>query len=151
MSPIKTITVTGNNNEVLAGKAASTKFNADGGTAHSNLSGSDAAYSVTLEGTFDTEKAYFMIVRPQPYTNGITVQVELEDGTLLTRSGSKQLFKSGEARNSILTMVLDPKHFTEPDPYTYYNMGRDITVGGVTINKATYVANRQWTRLSVWP
>lgn len=135
MSPIKTITVTGNNNEVLAGKAAVTKFNADGGTAHSNLSGSDAAYSVTLEGTFDTEKAYFMMVRPQPYTKGITVQVELEDGTLLTRSGSKQLFESGEARNSILTMVLDPKYFTEPDPFTYYNMGRDITVGGVTINK----------------
>ena len=138
MSPIKTITVTGNNNEVLAGKAAVTKFNDDGGTAHSNLSGSDAAYSVTLEGTFDTEKAYFMMVRPQPYTNGITVQVELEDGTLLTRSGSKQLFKSGEARNSILTMVLDPKYFTEPDPFTYYNMGRTLTIGGVEINKETY-------------
>lgn len=136
MSPIKTITVTGNNNEVLAGKAAVTKFNDDGGTAHSNLSGSDAAYSVTLEGTFDTEKAYFMMVRPQPYSKGITVQVELQDGTLLKRSGSKQLFATGEARNSILTLVLDPKHFTEPDPYTYYNMGRDITVGDKVYSKS---------------
>ena len=138
MSPIKTITVTGNDNEVLAGKAAVTKFNPDGGTAHSNLSGSDAAYSVTLEGTFDTKKAYFMIVRPQPYDKGITVQVELQDGTLLKRSGSKQLFAKGEARNSILTLVLDPKHFSEPDPYTYYNMGRTLTIGGVEINKETY-------------
>ena len=138
---IKSITLMGNKNEVLAGKAGKTYFNADGGTAHSGIATADAAYSVKLQGTFDISKAYFMIIRPQPYTEGVTVYVELENGKVLSRKGTKNLFESGQARNSILTLTLDPKYFTEVnDLYALYELGYDINVGGKTFNKTNCTA-----------
>jgi hypothetical protein len=138
---VKSITVMGNNNEVMAGKSTATKFNNNGGVDHSSVDNSTASYSVKLQGTFDTGKAYFMIVRPQPYNKGVTVYVELGDGTVLSRKGSTNLFNPGEARNSILTLTLDPNYFTEvTDLYSLYELGYDINVGGKVFNKTNSTA-----------
>lgn len=137
---IKSITVMGNSTEVMAGKSNATKFNGNGGVDHSDIDNSTASYSVKLQGTFDTSQRYFMIVRPQPYEKGVTVYVELEDGKVLSRSGSKRLFESGQARNSILTLTLNPQYFSEvTDLYALYELGYDINVADeIVINKSTY-------------
>lgn len=95
-----------------------------------------ASGNVKLQGTFDNEKSYFMIVCPSEYSEGVTVFIELEDGTVLSRTGKSPLFESGKSRNYIRTMILDKNYFAEEtDQYALYSMGFDVNVGGTVINK----------------
>ena len=136
---VRSVTLVSNGGEVMAGTANSTSLNANGGTSHSGISSATASTSVKLQGTFDLSKAYFMIVRPAPYDEGVTVYVELEDGRVLSRSGSTSLFESGKSRNYIRAMILDGNYFKEAtDLYTLYNMGYNVEVAGKVISKSTH-------------
>lgn len=101
------------------------------------MAGTDSG-SVKLQGSFDTGKSYFMIVLPSEYSAGVTVYIELEDGTVISRTGKNPLFESGKSRNYIRTMILDKTQFTEEtDQYALYCMGYDVKAGGKVINKNT--------------
>ena len=136
---IRSVILKTNGTQVMAGTASSTKVNADGSTSHGNILPETASGNVRLQGTFDTDMSYFMIVRPSTYSEGVTVFIELEDGTVLSRKGKSPLFESGKSRNYIRTMILDRNYFKEASQlYDLYDMGYDIKVGDIVIDKETF-------------
>lgn len=138
-SAVKSVTLVSNDGKIMAGTANSTYVNDNGSTSHSDIPSAKASTSVKLQGEFDLSKAYFMIVRPAPYETGVTVYVELEDGRVLSRKGTKALFESGKSRNYIRGMILNANYFSEvTDLLTLYNMGYDVNVAGKVINKSTH-------------
>ena len=139
---VKSVTMVSNAGSNMACTAAVT-FNDNGSVAHGTpyVDGT-ASDNVKLVGTFETGKDYFMIVRPQPYTGGITLYIEYTDGTVLSRKGESALFESGKGRNYIRNLgTLKKSDFTQVnDLYSLYNMGYDIMIAGKAINKDKYAA-----------
>lgn len=134
---IKSVTLMSNTGSTMAGTADKTTLNSNGSTSHSNIVSSTVSTFVTLEGPFDLTKAYFMVIRPGTYEGGVTVIIELEDGTILSRKGTNPLFESGKSRNYIRAMILNAKYFTEEtEPYVLYTLGKDIKIGDIVLNKA---------------
>lgn len=137
---VKSVTMVSNDGANMA-CSATIVMNEDGGVSHGSpyIDGT-ASSSVKMVGNFQTDKAYFMVVRPQPYTGGITVYIEYKDGTVLSRKGESALFESGKARNYIRNLNVLKKNAFAPvtDLYTLYNMGYDVTLAGKVINKSTY-------------
>lgn len=137
---VKSVTMVSNSGANMA-CSATIVMNENGGVSHgSPYVDGTASSSVKMVGDFQTDKAYFMVVRPQPYTGGVTFYIEYKDGTVLSRTGASALFESGKARNYIRNLnTLQKKDFNPvTDLYTLYNMGYDITLAGKVINKATY-------------
>ena len=139
---VKSVTMVSNSGANMA-CSATVVMNENGGVSHgSPYVDGTASSSVKMVGDFQTDKAYFMVVRPQPYTGGVTFYIEYKDGTVLSRTGASALFESGMARNYIRNLnTLQKKDFKPvTDLYTLFNMGYDVTVGDMTINKETHSA-----------
>ena len=137
---VKSVTMVSNAGANMA-CTATVAFNDNGSVSHGSPYVADTeSTSVKLEGTFETGKEYFMVVRPQPYTGGVTLYIEYTDGTVLSRKGTADLFESGKGRNYIRNLgTLKKTDFTKVDGlYVLYNMGYDITVGDLTVNKETH-------------
>ena len=137
---VKSVTVLSNANNNMACTATVTINETNGSVSHgSPYVDGTASSSVKMVGDFQTDKAYFMVVRPQPYTGGVTFYIEYKDGTVLSRTGASALFESGMARNYIRNLnTLQKKDFKPvTDLYTLYNMGYDIQIAGKTYNKET--------------
>ena len=140
---VKSVTVLSNANNNMACTATVTINETNGSVSHgSPYVDGTTSYSVKLQGTFENGKDYFMIVRPQPYTGGVTVYIEYKDGKVLSRKGESALFESGKGRNYIKNLgVLKKADFKEvSDAYSLYTMGYDVTIGNLTINQATHGA-----------
>ena len=137
---VKSVTMVSNSGANMA-CTANVSLNADGGVSH-GAPYTNSSTSVKLVGTFETDKAYFMVIRPQPYDGGVTFYIEYKNGIILKRTGTSALFEQGQARNNIRNLnTLLKKDFTPvTDLYTLYNLGYDITVGGKTFNKETVSA-----------
>ncbi|MBO5943647.1 MAG: DUF4957 domain-containing protein [Bacteroidales bacterium] len=139
---VKSVTMVSNSGANMA-CSATVVMNENGGVSHgSPYVDGTASSSVKMVGDFQTDKAYFMVVRPQPYEGGVTFYIEYKDGTVLSRTGASALFESGKARNYIRNLnTLQKKDFKPvTDLYTLYTMGYDVTVGDMTINKETHSA-----------
>ena len=137
---VKSVTMVSNAGANMACTGTANLKN-DGSVAHESPY-VNASSSVKLEGTFETGKEYFMVVRPQPYTGGITLYIEYADGTVLSRTGESALFESGKGRNYVRNLgTLKKADFNEVNnAYSLYLMGYDIKVGDITINQATHGA-----------
>ena len=93
---VKSITLTGNNNEKLAGKASVTAvyggapsvLMADGATGSITL---DCGAGVKIGATAETATAFWMVVPPTTFAKGITVAVKDAGGKVYTQSTSKKL------------------------------------------------------------
>lgn len=134
---VKSVTLMSNTGSIMAGTASKTTLNANGSTSHSTIVSGTGSTFVTLEGPFDLTKAYFMVIRPGTYEGGVTVFIEFEDGTILSRKGANPLFESGKSRNYIRTMILNANYFAEEtEPYALYTLGKDIKIGDIVLNKA---------------
>ena len=139
---VKSVTMVSNSGANMA-CSATVVMNENGGVSHgSPYVDGTASSSVKMVGDFQTDKAYFMVVRPQPYTGGVTLYIEYKDGTVLSRTGESALFESGMARNYIRNLNVLRKADFKPvsDLYSLYTMGYDVTVGDMTINKETHSA-----------
>lgn len=139
---VKSVTMVSNSGANMA-CSATVVMNENGGVSHgSPYVDGTASSSVKMVGDFQTDKAYFMVVRPQPYEGGITIYIEYKDGTVLSRTGASALFESGMARNYIRNFNVLRKADFKPvsDLYSLYTMGYDVTVGDMTINKETHSA-----------
>ena len=139
---VKSVTMVSNSGANMA-CSATVVMNENGGVSHgSPYVDGTASSSVKMVGDFQTDKAYFMVVRPQPYTGGVTFYIEYKDGTVLSRTGESALFESGKARNYIRNLNVLRKADFKPvsDLYSLYTMGYDVTVGDMTINKETHSA-----------
>ena len=139
---VKSVTMVSNSGANMA-CSATVVMNENGGVSHgSPYVDGTASSSVKMVGDFQTDKAYFMVVRPQPYTGGVTLYIEYKYGTVLSRTGESALFESGKARNYIRNLNVLRKADFKPvsDVYSLYTMGYDVTVGDMTINKETHSA-----------
>ena len=139
---VKSVTMISNAGSNMA-CSATVEMKEDGGVSHgSPYVDGTASSSVQMVGDFVSGKAYFMVVRPQPYTGGITMYIEYKDGTVLSRKGESALFESGMSRNYIRNLNILRKADFEPvtDLYSLYKMGYDVTVGGQVYNKSTHEA-----------
>lgn len=139
---VKSVTMVSNAGSNMA-CSATVEMKEDGSVSHgSSYVDGTASSSVQMVGDFVSGKAYFMVVRPQPYTGGITMYIEYKDGTVLSRKGESALFESGMSRNYIRNLNVLRKADFEPvtDLYSLYNMGYDVTVGGQVYNKSTHEA-----------
>ena len=137
---VKSVTLvsnTGKNMACTASKTSITETSVGHSGEYSNVSD-----RVKLEGTFESDKPYFMVVRPQPYEGGITIYIEYKDGTVLSRVGTNAIFESGKGRNYIRNFnTLQKKDFSSvTDQYKLYTLGYDINVGGNVYNKSTHTA-----------
>ena len=134
---VKSVTIVSNTNKNMACSAA-VEIKDDGGVAHGSpyVDGTTNT-SVKMVGDFVSGKHYFMVVRPQPYDGGITVYIEYKDGTVLSRKGESALYESGKSRNHIRNLNILKKADFAPvtDLYALYEMGYDIHVGDIIINK----------------
>lgn len=136
---VKSVTMVSNSGANMA-CSATIVMNENGGVSHgSPYVDGTASSSVKMVGDFQTDKAYFMVVRPQPYAGGVTFFIEYKDGTVLSRTGASALFESGKARNYIRNLnTLQKKDFNPvTDLYTLFNMGYDIQIAGKMYNKET--------------
>ena len=137
---VKSVTMVSNSGANMA-CSATVVMNENGGVSHgSPYVDGTASSSVKMVGDFQTDKAYFMVVRPQPYSGGVTFYIEYKDGTILSRTGESALFEEGKARNYIRNLnTLQKKDFKQVTGlYSLYNMGYDIQIAGKVINKASY-------------
>ena len=103
---VKSITLRGNNNEVLAGKATldyqTMELTLKGSTSDKTLKSVtlNCDEGVRLNTTTATE--FYFVVAPQTFSKGITIDVTFDDGTTITKSTSKSLTIS---RNHIQPMA----------------------------------------------
>lgn len=76
---VKSVTMVSNSGANMA-CSATIVMNENGGVSHgSPYVDGTASSSVKMVGDFQTDKAYFMVVRPQPYTGGVTFYIEYKD------------------------------------------------------------------------
>ena len=103
---VKSIALRGNNNEVLAGKATldykSMELTLKGSSSDKTLKTVtlNCGEGVRLNTTTATE--FYLVVAPQTFSKGITIDVTFDDGTTITKSTSKSLTIS---RNHIQPMA----------------------------------------------
>ena len=137
LNNVKSITVMGNNAEILAG-TATVDMNGNEPVINVNAGGSPKTY-VTLRNSDGTALAsgdYYFTVLPVEFTKGFTVILSMMDGTQVAK---KTTNSRGELslRNKILVMksLASSEYKEHMNYFVKYNDGFDLTFGGVTINK----------------
>ena len=136
MTDVKSITLMGNNNEILAG------------TYSIDFNGETPVLSVTKPETYVTLAAagdclvpgdYFFTILPVEFEAGFTVILSKTDGTQVAKRTSKAI-SSLNQRNQVLPMAkLESSAYkSHMNYFVKYNDGFDITIGGVTFNNQTY-------------
>ena len=134
---VKSVTMVMNGDSKNMASTASKTTITETGVTHGG-SYTNVSDRVKLEGDFESGKAYFMVVRPQPYSAGVTLYIEYKDGTIRSRKGTSALFESGKGRNYIRNLgTLRKANFpVVNDLYSLYEMGYDVKVGDIVLNKA---------------
>ena len=135
VASVEKVIFTGNNDEIMAGTASS--INLDGTLADDYT---DESKSITVTGPFTSGKDYFAATLPHLFDKGLTIYVQYSDGTVKSCKISSQLFEEGKTRNCIrnLNTIPSAKLKVVTDLYAIYNVGADVTVGRVTVNKTSY-------------
>ena len=142
---VKSVTIVTNGDNVNIAGTAGVTFNEDGIPSH-GVSGTWKSSTNTIklveaEGghQFSENTDYFIATRANSCPNGVTFYIEYDNGDVYTKSTTKKIFSDG-SRNKIAYMgVFGKSNFTlANDLYTLYNMGYDIKVGDIIINKGTY-------------
>lgn len=136
LTNVKSITLMGNNAEILAG-TATVNMSGTEPVINVNADGSPKTY-VTLrnsDGSALTPGDYYFTVLPVNFTKGFTVILSKTDETQVAKTTTNPRDELA-SRNSILVMKpLAASDYTEHMNYfVKYNDGFDLTFGGVTIN-----------------
>lgn len=146
---VKSVRIVANNDaddkSTTIATAAAVKFNDNGLPTHGMTSWANSTNTITLiekdgGNQFKSDTDYFITLRAHTLPTGLQIYVEYDNGTIYKISTSKQIFPTGQARNSIMYMgVFGKSHkFTQVnDLYSLYNMGYDIEVAGTKYNKST--------------
>lgn len=125
---------------------------------HTWLGGSSTAFTqVTLtkpDGGFQSDTDYYITFRPNKCTTGITLYFCLSDGTVKKLSSSKQLFTSPIGAVKSFGDILSKA--TTLSAKDAYDLGFDILVGDVTLNKtkngtATIISNAEADEVDIQP
>ena len=132
---VDAVVIAGNNNENMACTASAVTLEGSHAGDYTNVS-----RYVRLQGTFETGKAYFMTVRPLAFNEGVTIYVQYNDGSVKSCKAKGPLFTVGKVRNHIKPLGTIPSSKLQPvtDLYTLYNLGFDIDVAGMVVNKTTF-------------
>ena len=112
---VKSVTITALNNQTIAGTAG-VKFDANNGSPSHGLSGTWISGSSTnsvklietpISDQFEKNTDYFIVIRANACPNGIRIQIEYDNGEVITRSTASKIFPNG-ARNHIADLgILD--------------------------------------------
>ncbi|MBO5311201.1 MAG: hypothetical protein J6A91_04025 [Bacteroidales bacterium] len=135
MTDVKSITLMGNNHEILAG------------TYKVDFSGAEPVLTVDKAETYVTLSNgngplapgdYFFTILPVEFEAGFTVILSKTDGTQVAKKTTKEI-TSLKTRNQVLPMAALPSSAYEShmNYFVKYNDGFDITFGGYTINNTT--------------
>ena len=132
MTDVKSITLMGNNYEILAGT-----YKVDFSGAEPVLTVDKAETYVTLSNG-DGPLApgdYFFTILPVEFEAGFTVILSKTDGTQVAKKTTKEI-TSLKTRNQVLPMAALPSSAYEShmNYFVKYNDGFDITFGGYTFN-----------------
>ena len=135
MTDVKSITLMGNNHEILAGT-----YKVDFSGAEPVLTVDKAETYVTLSNG-DGPLApgdYFFTILPVEFEAGFTVILSKTDGTQVAKKTTKEI-TSLKTRNQVLPMAALPSSAYEShmNYFVKYNDGFDITFGGYTFNNKT--------------
>ena len=135
MTDVKSITLMGNNFEILAGT-----YKVDFSGAEPVLTVDKAETYVTLSNG-DGPLApgdYFFTILPVEFEAGFTVILSKTDGTQVAKKTTKEI-TSLKTRNQVLPMAALPSSAYEShmNYFVKYNDGFDITFGGYTIKNTT--------------
>ena len=138
MTDVKSITLMGNRNEILAGT-----YNVD-------FSGDEPVLTVDKPETYVTLSRadgealepgnYFFTILPVEFTEGFTVILSKKtDGSQVAKTTSKPI-TSLNTRNKVLPMapLASSDYKSHMNYFVRYNDGFDITVGGYTFNNKTH-------------
>ncbi len=136
MTDVKSITLMGNNYEILAGT-----YKVDFSGAEPVLTVDKAETYVTLSNG-DGPLApgdYFFTILPVEFEAGFTVILSKTDGTQVAKKTTKEITSLG-TRNKVLPMAALPssEYKSHMNYFVKYNDGFDITFGGYTFNKSTH-------------
>lgn len=136
MTDVKSITLMGNNYEILAGT-----YTVDFSGAEPVLTVDKAETYVTLSNG-DGPLApgdYFFTILPVEFEAGFTVILSKTDGTQVAKKTTKEI-TSLKTRNQVLPMAALPSsaYKSHMNYFVKYNDGFDITFGGYTFNKSTH-------------
>ena len=135
MTDVKSITLMGNNYEILAGT-----YKVDFSGAEPVLTVDKAETYVTLSNG-DGPLApgdYFFTILPVEFEAGFTVILSKTDGTQVAKKTTKEITSLG-TRNKVLPMAALPSsaYKSHMNYFVKYNDGFDITFGGYTFNNKT--------------
>ena len=135
MTDVKSITLMGNNYEILAGT-----YKVDFSGAEPVLTVDKAETYVTLSNG-DGPLApgdYFFTILPVEFEAGFTVILSKTDGTQVAKKTTKEITSLG-TRNKVLPMAALPssEYKSHMNYFVKYNDGFDITFGGYTFNNKT--------------
>lgn len=135
MKDVKSITLMGNNYEILAG------------TYKVDFSGAEPVLTVDKPETYVTLSNgdgplapgdYFFTILPVEFEAGFTVILSKTDGTQVAKKTTKEITSLG-TRNKVLPMAALPssEYKSHMNYFVKYNDGFDITFGGYTFNNKT--------------
>ena len=135
MTDVKSITLMGNNYEILAG------------TYKVDFSGAEPVLTVDKPETYVTLSNgdgplapgdYFFTILPVEFEAGFTVILSKTDGTQVAKKTTKEITSLG-TRNKVLPMAALPssEYKSHMNYFVKYNDGFDITFGGYTFNNKT--------------
>lgn len=128
---VESVTFIGNNSENLA--CTADKVNV---TTVSHSGPKNSNVYVRVQGTFEAEKDYFAIIRPNSFANGITVCVKYKDNTIKYCMSASKVFNNGN-RNRIKNLgILNPTKDISEDLYACYVMGKNIKIGNTSFIKS---------------
>lgn len=133
---IESITLSGNNNESIAGKMK-IAFKENGDPENTYVSGGMST-TVTLKGSFSNGKDYYFAVRTSSFSKGITLSTLYKNGTRKYISSSKAP-ETSLGRNQVMNIGAPVmKSGTPNDLYIAWNHGFDIDVAGEKFSKAMH-------------
>lgn len=138
MENVKSITLMGNNDEILAG---SFTISLDGETITTASVPAQAETYVTLRNTDGSALEagdYYFTTLPVEFKNGFTVILSKTDGSQVAKRASAAYDQIKE-RNGILVMkeLASTDYAEHMNYFVRYNDGFDLTFGGVTFNNTT--------------
>lgn len=138
MTDVKSITLMGNNDEILAG---SFTISLDGETITTTSVPTQAETYVTLRNTDGSALEagdYYFTTLPVEFKNGFTVILSKTDGSQVAKKASAAYDQIKE-RNGILVMkeLASNDYVEHMNYFVRYNDGFDLTFSGVTFNNTT--------------
>lgn len=140
VSKIKSIRLYGNKStDVLASEKGQIKVYGTSST-HVATDGISTYVELVLDGSdkFQNSVQYYFVVRRLKLTGGITIYVEYEDGTVKTRTSSKEFdVSANNCIKSLGTLELDGESFTKLTYSEAYKLGYDVVVGDKVYNIST--------------